>query len=164
MNAVRVLMACSIMTGSAFAQTPGALAPDEQAAAFRAAGFTQRGGLWRSECDDPGTPSYTPGSIESVADLNGDGQPEAVVTEGGTYCYGMAGTAFVLVSRQASGRWVRMTSGLGMPMVLNTRGKSNWPDVQVGGPGFCFPVLRWDGREYKRHRFEYEGKRCQPPR
>lgn len=39
-----------------------------------------------------------------------------------------------------------------------------WPDISVGGPGFCFPVERWNGKEYKLHRFEYEGKRCKPPR
>lgn len=164
MNTIRSMAAIALMMGAAMTQAADSLSAREQAAAFKAAGFAQRDGQWRSECDDPGTPSYTPGNIESVADLNGDGQPEAVITEGGTYCYGMAGTAFVLVSRQANGRWVRMSSGVGMPMVLNTRGKNNWPDVQVGGPGFCFPVLRWDGREYKRHRFEYEGKRCQPSR
>ena len=41
---------------------------------------------------------------------------------------------------------------------------ANWPDISVGGPGFCFPVERWNGKEYKLNRFEYEGKRCKPPR
>ncbi|MBI5861825.1 MAG: hypothetical protein HZB64_06575 [Rhodocyclales bacterium] len=39
-----------------------------------------------------------------------------------------------------------------------------WPNISVGGPGFCFPVGRWNGKKYKLHRFEYEGKRCKPPR
>ena len=34
----------------------------------------------------------------------------------------------------------------------------------VGGPGFCFPVQRWNGREYKLQRWEYDGKACKPPR
>ena len=38
-----------------------------------------------------------------------------------------------------------------------------WPDIQVGGPGFCFPVLRWNGKEYILNRHEYEGKPCEQP-
>jgi hypothetical protein len=39
-----------------------------------------------------------------------------------------------------------------------------WPDISVGGTGFCFPVERWNGREYKHQRWDYEGKPCKPPR
>jgi hypothetical protein len=51
-----------------------------------------------------------------------------------------------------------------MAEFLKTRGADNWPDISVGGPGFCFPVVRWNGKEYKLQRFEYEGKRCKQPR
>jgi len=27
-------------------------------------------------------------------------------------------------------------------------------------PGFCFPAERWNGKEYKLHRWEYDGKAC----
>src|SRR5689334_22898992 len=77
----------------------------EQAALFKAAGFTRRGAQWRSDCDDPGTPSYEPGAIETYRDLNGDGRPEAMLTEGGTYCYGNTGTGFWLLSKQPNGQW-----------------------------------------------------------
>ena len=146
------------------AATPPTLSPTDQAAAFKAAGFSQRGGQWRSPCDDPGTPGYTPGSIEQVADLNGDGRPEAIVTEGSSFCYGMTGQSYTLVSQQADGRWKRMATGIGIPIFLETRGAKGWPDLQIGGPGFCFPVERWNGREYRHNRFEYEGKRCKGPR
>ncbi len=136
------------------------LSDADRDAAFRAAGFTQKGDQWRSACEDPGTPSYTPGAIETVRDLNGDGRPEAVVTEGGTYCYGHAGTGFTLVSKQADGTWKAMYAAQGMPSFLATKGAGGWPDLEVGGPGFCFPVLRWDGREYRLQRHEYEGKPC----
>jgi len=145
------------------ASTSPTLPPGEQAAAFKAAGFSQRGGHWQS-CDDPGTASYAPGQITQVADLNGDGRPDAVIEEGSTYCFGMTGTGYAIVSQQANGRWKRIASGPGMPLFLSTRGAGGWPDLQVGGPGFCFPVLRWNGREYTRHRFEYEGKACKPNR
>lgn len=139
---------------------PATAAPSNDAAIFRAAGFIRRGSQWRSDCDDPGTASYSPGTIESRADLNGDGRPEAVVTEGGTYCYGNTGTAFWLVSQQANGSWKLITNSTGIPEFLKSKGVGGWPDISIGGPGFCFPVVRWNGKAYVANRKEYSGKPC----
>jgi hypothetical protein len=51
-----------------------------------------------------------------------------------------------------------------MPDFLATKGTGGWPDIQLGGPGFCFAVMRWNGKGYALNRFEYEGKRCKPSR
>ena len=134
------------------------LSPTEEAAAFKAAGFTLKGKQWRS-CDDQSS-SYTPGAIEEVRDLNGDGRLDALVTEGSTDCYGNTGVGYSLVSQQPNGSWKLMTKGIGMLTFLNTKGVGGWPDIEVGGPGFCFPVLRWNGREYVLHGHEYDGKPC----
>jgi hypothetical protein len=56
-----------------------------------------------------------------------------------------------------------MLRDTGIAMVLKTRGVARWPDISIGGPGFCFAVMRWNGKAYVRHRFEYEGKRCRLP-
>lgn len=140
------------------------LSEADRVAIFKAAGYTRKGSEWRA-CDSGDTgASYTPGEIETVRDLNGDGRPEVVVTEGGTYCYGNTGTAFQLLSRQANGSWRVMAGDTGIPEFLKTRGVGGWPDISVGGPGFCFPVQRWNGKAYTLNRFEYEGKRCRQPR
>lgn len=141
---------------------PMKLSPADEAAAFAAAGFKKSGGQWR-QCDDP-TPTYSPGAIQEVRDLNGDGRPEALITEGGTYCFGHTGAGFSLVSKQANGRWKLLTGGTGMVDFLPSKGVGGWPDIQVGGPGFCFPVIRWNGKTYVHNRYEYEGKRCTPAR
>lgn len=148
---------------AALAADPPVLSPADEAAAFSAAGFTRAAGQWQA-CGDPGTPSYSPGAIESVADLNGDGQPEAIVTEGGTYCFGMTGQGYTIVGKQADGAWKRIAGGVGMVDVLASKGRDGWPDLEIGGPGFCFPVLRWNGREYALHRHQYQGKPCTPNR
>lgn len=137
------------------------LSEADRAAVFKAAGAVRKKGMWIICADEP-----NPGgaAIETVRDLNGDGRPEAVVSEGGTFCYGHAGTGFQLLSQQADGSWRVMTGGSGMPEFLKTRGAGKWPDISVGGPGFCFPVERWNGKEYALNRFEYEGKRCKPQR
>ncbi len=124
----------------------------------------RRGASWRTNCDDPGTPSYEPGSIETYRDLNGDGRPEAVITEGGTFCYGNTGTGFWLLTRRPDARWIVLHQSQGVAEFLPTRGIDRMPDISVGGPGFCFPVLRWDGKAYAPHGFQYEGKTCRQPR
>ena len=149
---------CSMLVCAACLAAPASLSPADEAAAFKAAGFKLSGKQWRA-CDDP-TAGYTPGAVQEVRDLDGDGRPEAILVEGGTFCYGNTGAGYSLVSQQANGRWKLITSGTGMLMVLATKGAGGWPDLEIGGPGFCFPVQRWNGREYVLHRREYEGKPC----
>lgn len=161
LNMLFVSLLMMLFSVSALA-SPNQLSSADENAAFEAAGYKLNGKQWHSSCDDPGTPSYTPGAIEQVGDLNGDGRPEAVVTEGGSYCYGITGTGYSLVSKQKNGSWKLITSGTGIPSFLATRGVHGWPDIEIGGPGFCFPVERWNGRKYVLQRHQYEGKPCQP--
>jgi hypothetical protein len=156
--AAAAMLSCSATANSA----PTSLTPTDQAAAFKAAGFTLKGKQWRN-CDDP-TPTYSPGDIAEVRDLNGDGRPEAVITEGGTYCFGHTGAGYTVVSKQANGSWKKLTGGTGIATFLPSKGKDGWPDIEVGGPGFCFPVIRWNGSEYTLNRHQYEGKACRPNR
>ena len=137
--------------------------PAEAPAIFTAAGFKKRGSVWKSgNCDGAESESYSPGNIAEYRDINGDGRPDAVVTEGGAICYGMTGTHFWLVSKQANGSWKRLHDETAMPDFLPTHGVGGWPDIQMGGPGFCYPIWRWNGRAYALHRFAYEGKSCRP--
>lgn len=140
-----------------------ALSAADQAGAFKAAGFKKVGGQWQG-CGDPGTASYSPGTLEQVLDLNGDGMPEAVLMESSVYCFGDAGMGYSIVSKQASGGWKRVTANAGIPTFLATKGAGGWPDISVGGPGLCFPVQRWNGQHYQTHRYEYQGKPCQAKR
>lgn len=136
------------------------------AAIFVAAGFRQVRGQWESGCNDgnDGGAIYEPGRIDERRDLNGDGRPDAVIVEGGTFCYGNTGAAFWVVAGQADGSWKLLANEVGIADFKATRGTGGWPDIQVGGPGFCFPVIRWNGTAYVRNRFEYDGKPCKPPR
>ena len=148
------------MSQPARAQAANGLSAADRAAVFKAAGATkQKDGRWVICSDDPGRPEAI---IGDVRDLNGDGRPEALVTEGGTFCNGASEAMFALVSRQVDGHWRNMLQSQGVAEFLETKGKDGWPDVSIGGPGFCFPVMRWNGGEYAFNRNEYEGKRCTP--
>jgi hypothetical protein len=133
----------------------------DREAVLKAAGAVQRQGRWVMCAEDPRSSGAV---IDSVRDLNGDGRPEVVVVEDGTFCYGHTGMGYKLLSQQAGGKWRVMSGGAGIPEFLETKGAGGWPDILVGGPGFCFPVERWNGKAYALHRFEYQGKRCKSPR
>lgn len=161
MKPIRVLACLAIVLFFAAASISAmTLSAADEAAAFKAAGFNLRGDQWQA-CEDP-TPGYSPGAIQNVGDVNGDGRPEAVITEGGTFCYGHTGAGYGLVSKQPDGQWKLMTSGTGILFFLPGRGAGGWPDIEIGGPGFCFPVERWDGSSYTLLGYEYEGKACRP--
>ncbi len=157
-----MLRTLALLALLATAASPG-LSRADQAAAFRAAGFARLAGKWQA-CGDPGTASYTPGTIETVRDINGDGRPDAVITEGSVFCFGGTEAGYSVVSKQANGSWRLITAGPGIATFLPRRAATGWPELEIGGPGFCFPVARWNGREYVQARFQYEGKPCRPAR
>lgn len=157
---IRTLALVALLATAAAPALP-ILSRADEATAFRAAGFTRTAGQWQA-CGDPGTASYTPGKIEVVRDINGDGRPDAVITEGSIYCFGGTEVGYTLVSKQANGSWSKITGGPGIAHFLSRRATTGWPDLEVGGPGFCFAVQRWNGREYVQHRYQYEGKPCRP--
>lgn len=132
--------------------------PDDEL--FAAAGFNRTSRGWEKCGDDSGSITYTPGAIEQRGDFNGDGRPDAVVTEGGTFCFGNTGSGYTLVSQQADGSWKIMDEQQGILSFLATTGTDGWPDIAVGGPGFCFSVVRWNGKQYAQNRREYEGQPC----
>ncbi|HKT16200.1 MAG TPA: hypothetical protein VJR87_12440 [Allosphingosinicella sp.] len=155
-----VVVSLAAFTASPLLAQPN-LSAGDRTAAFQAAGFKLKGGQWQA-CGDPGTATYAPGAIDTVRDLNGDGRPEAVISEGSLFCFGGTEVGYSIVSKQQDGSWKQVTSGAGIPNFLATKGVAGWPDIEVGGPGFCFPVERWNGKAYALHRHEYEGKACRP--
>ncbi len=150
----------ALVPAIALAQPAPPLPAAEQAAILTAAGATRTGGKWLICAEDPQSAGAV---IDQVRDLNGDGRPEALVVEDGLFCNGSSGMRFSLVSKQANGQWRELFASSGMAEILPTKGTGGWPDISVGGPGFCFPVVRWNGTAYANHRLEYEGKPCRAP-
>jgi hypothetical protein len=132
--------------GTLGAAGAGEPAAEEKAAIFKAAGFTKKGDKY-VRCDDT-TSSSMPGFLE-MADLNGDGKEEAFVRESSTFCYGNTAEAFVLVAKDDKGAWTVLLDEVGMALVLETKSKSGWKDIEVGGPGAGpFPHYRHNGKTY----------------
>jgi hypothetical protein len=134
-----------------------------QAAIMQAAGLTLRDGVWKG-CD--GDSEVAPDGVE-IKDINGDGRPEAIVSDASSGCYGMAGQQFTVLVAQ-SGGWKAVMQEVGIPILLAHRGPGNYPDIQIGGPGTCWGVDRWNGTAYAFIGSFYDpggpdaGKPCKP--
>lgn len=131
-----------LMLGAGPAPTPA-----ERTAIFKAAGFKQQGDAWRRCEEETPMASSQPGSIELV-DLNGDGKPEAVVTESSLFCYGAIEGLVVVLTKGDEGGWRKILDDTGMHLVKDTK-HGGWLDVEVGGPGLQKqPVYHWNGKTY----------------
>jgi hypothetical protein len=98
---------------------------------------------------DDGCPPLQPGGDVQIntEDLNGDQRPEVFVSLGSACMFGSAGTGVYLLTRDGAGHWKLHNLGAGVYAVQETR-HQGYADVMIGGPGFCQPVLRWDGSTY----------------
>jgi hypothetical protein len=76
-------------------------------------------------------------------DLNGDGQLE----EFGS-CFGRAGVQMNLFLKTKDGQWKPQFGFPGSPKVLKAKSRG-FPDIEVLGPGTCFPVWRYNGQQYQ---------------
>ena len=96
-------------------------------------------------------------SVE-VVDLNGDGVDEVFVNWGNTCTSGMAGQSVTLFVKDRKGRFVKNLDFPGTYEKLSSRSKG-FPDLMIGGPGFCHGVWQWTGinYEYKCSREEQPG-------
>jgi hypothetical protein len=141
------------------------LSSQDQAMLMHAAGMKLEGGTWKG-CDGSSEVDLALGGVE-LEDLNGDGRPEAIVTDGGVECYGNTGQGFTLLLAVPGG-WRVIQQSSGIPMVRKSRGPDGFADIMVGGPGFCFGVWRWNGQKYAYSHSESDpggpnaGKPCKP--
>jgi hypothetical protein len=88
------------------------------------------------------------GATVEFRDMNSDGRQEVLVIFGNDCTSGMAGSSALLLIRDANGK---LQPNLGFPAATaDPMPESNlgYPDLLIGGPGFCFPVWRWNGKEY----------------
>jgi hypothetical protein len=104
--------------------------------------LTSERGMRKNDCGEE-----KPYSAE-VVDLNNDGQPEVFTLLQGSCDGGDAGTAVNLyIKDKATGKWVPQFGFPGSYKILNSY-HGGYPDIEIDGPGFCFPVWAWDGNKY----------------
>jgi len=82
-----------------------------------------------------------------AVDLNGDGQLEVFTRKFGS-CFGMAGVQMDLYIRSTDGSWKSQFGFPGDAKLLKTKSQG-FPDIEIVGPGRCFPMWRYDGKAYQ---------------
>ncbi len=85
-------------------------------------------------------------------DINNDGKEDVFIVFGNSYTSGMAGTNILLFIKDGKGNY-RSNFGFSgtAPDIMPTK-NLGYPDLLIGGPGFEFPIWRWNGKEYSFHR------------
>lgn len=79
----------------------------------------------------------------TLRDLNGDGQPEVIVSEGSGCLYGMRGAKTHFLARDARGRWREILTGDGDRYRIQPAAAGAWPVILPGVMGFCYPVYAY---------------------
>lgn len=146
----------------------------DRAAIMRAAGFTNPHGdnRWaygELSCDNVWA------EIEDASDINGDGQPDAIVKADDDHCFGMNQRVIILLTRGTNG-WTVVTD-FQQRFAVHTfypRPGIAWPDIEIfdGMTGEqkpdgdieasgCERFLRWNGREYVDGGTSQNGQVCE---
>ena len=134
-----------------FAKGTGKLSAGEQREIFTALGLKVAPDGKSFEDTVCGQPA---GAEIEFRDMNGDGKDEVLVIYGNTCLSGMAGASVVLFIKDAAGKY---RSNLGFPGASadpKAEKSKGYPDLLIGGPGFCFPVWRWNGKAFDFYRSE----------
>lgn len=85
------------------------------------------------------------------ADLNGDGVVEVFVLGGNTCTSGMDGSTITLWIKDAAGNYAMNLGFPGGGWTVMETSNMGYPDLAIGGAGFCEAVWRWDGTSYRQH-------------
>lgn len=111
-------------------------------------GFVTSGNKENPLAQDKDSKEYPFSATVLPVDMNKDGKEEIFVSFGNSYTSGNTGSSICLFIRSTAGEF---TDNLGfpgtVPEALTTVNK-DYPDLLIGGPGFEFPVWRWNGKNY----------------
>jgi hypothetical protein len=81
-------------------------------------------------------------------DLNKDGNEEVFVLFGNSFTSGQTGSSIIVFIKNADGKYTKHLNFPGTsPDVLSTVNKG-YPDLLIGGPGFEYPVWKWNGSDF----------------
>lgn len=111
-------------------------------------GFVYSGNKDQPFAQDKESMDYPFNAVVYSTDLNKDGKEEIFIHFGNSYTSGQAGSSIALFIKNAAGTYTENLGFPGMaPDVLATTSKG-YPDLLIGGPGFEFPIWRWNGKTY----------------
>jgi hypothetical protein len=142
----------SPVAGELFKGVKTAATLDEKNFIAKQTAFVLSGNKEQPFALDKDSKEYPFTAIVMPTDLNKDGKEEIFIGFGNGYTSGNTGSSIVLYIKNAAGKYEMNLGFPGMiPDVLTTANKG-YPDLVVGGPGFEFPVFRWNGKIYDNYK------------
>lgn len=94
--------------------------------------------------------------IATQRDIDADGVNEVLVSSspaklgnGVSGCYGMTGQNVFLLSKTGRNWTMLIAADNTQELIFHPRETGGLPDVEMTGPGFCFPIHRYDRGEYR---------------
>lgn len=91
-------------------------------------------------------------AIVFPADMNNDGEEEIFIAFGNTFTSGHTGSSIILYVPDGAGKYKTQLGFPGTPPDLLETTSKGYNDLLIGGPGFEFPVYRWNGKAYAYYR------------
>jgi hypothetical protein len=125
-----------------FAQTPTKLTPAQKNLLYKKLGLQLSPDRKGFRMD-----GFAVGAKAYAVDLNKDGAEEVFVVMDGLL-FGNTGEGvalFIKNSQQAYEHQVEVAGGIAVILDTQTNG---YPDLVIAGPGFEFPLYKWNGKSY----------------
>lgn len=85
-------------------------------------------------------------------DFNNDGEEEVFISYGNSFTSGRAGSSIMLLIPTVRGYKRNFNFEGLVPGALRPYTSPDYPELLMGGPGFSFPIWKWDGQEYRYRR------------
>lgn len=139
--------------GLLFKNSHTTLTIDEQNKVFNRSGL----GLSKDKkqfiiANDPASFDFPFDAVLLPIDLNADRKEEIFIVYGNSYTSGMIGSNVLLFIKDKAGEYQSNFGFSGAsPDILPSK-NIGYPDLLIGGPGFEFPIWRWNGKEYVFHK------------
>jgi len=86
--------------------------------------------------------------IVVIDDLNKDGVPEIVIYYGNSIYSGMVGQTLVIFIKNQHGEYIKNFDVGSVAYEKLKSSSQGFADLQLGGPGFCRGIWRFDGQQY----------------
>jgi hypothetical protein len=140
----------TLTTGSAtlFSNCKSKLSNDEKNSIYKLLGFVLSADKDQPFASDKDSKDYPFAVIVMPTDMNKDGKEEIFISFGNSYTSGNTGSSISLFIKDAKGVYADNLGFPGIaPDVLATVSQG-YPDLLIGGPGFEYPVWRWNGKVY----------------
>jgi len=119
----------------------------EKTMIFRKLGFVLSNDQEQPFAQDAESMEYPFPARALPTDMNKDGKEEVFILFGNSFTSGSTGSSVLLLIKDANGKFQNNLGFPGMLQILPAANKG-YNDLLIGGPGFEFPIWRWNGKEY----------------